>query len=203
MSSISGSGVTRKALALRHRTIEAMKPDGLPYRVPDARCAGLAIRVATNGVKTHDFTFRIKGAQVRRISLGEFPDKGLEATCDRANELRRAARSGRDFIEEEKRAAAESARRVTIAGLIEDYAKRELRGRLKTGKEIESRLKRALASKLDMPAAELKRRDVRELCDTVADEGLTREAEKRRQTIGAMYRWALPRDSLRTTPQRA
>jgi hypothetical protein len=91
--------------------------------------------VATNGVKTHDFTFRIKGAQVRRISLGEFPDKGLEATCDRANELRRAARSGRDFIEEEKRAAAESARRVTIAGLIEDYAKRELRGRLKTGRD--------------------------------------------------------------------
>ncbi len=36
MSSISGSGVTRKALALRHRTIEAMKPDGLPYRVPTA-----------------------------------------------------------------------------------------------------------------------------------------------------------------------
>ena len=92
---------------------------------------------------------------------------------------------------------------ISIAGLIEDYAKRELRGRLKTGKEIESRLKRALASKLDMPAAELKRRDVRELCDTVADEGLTREAEKRRQTIGAMYRWALPRDSLRPTPQRA
>jgi site-specific recombinase XerD len=59
------------------------------------------------------------------------------------------------------------------------------------------------ASKLDMPAAELKRRDVRELCATVADEGLIREAEKRRQTIGTMYRWALPRDIVEADPTAA
>jgi integrase len=200
MSAISGSGRTKEASALTHRTIEAMKAEALPYRVPDARCAGLAVRVASGGVKTFDFTFRIKGRSVRRVSLGEFPEKSLELTRDRANELRKAARSGIDLIAEEKHAEQELARRITIAALIEEYARRQVRGRLKTGKEIESRLKRALASKLHIPAAELKRRDVRELCDAVADEGLTREAEKRRQTVGAMFRWALSRDLVETDP---
>jgi integrase len=177
-----------------------MKPEALPYRVPDARCTGLAVRVAAGGTKTFDFCFRIKGGQVRRASLGEFDDVSLDAARDRANDLRKAGRAGRDLIAEDKRAAAESARRITVGALVEDYAKRELRGRLKTAKEIEARLKRALASKLDSPAAELKRRDIRELCDAVADAGLEREAEKRRQTIGAMFRWAVARDIVDADP---
>lgn len=200
MSAISGSGRTKAASALTHRTIEALKAEALPYRVPDARCTGLAIRVATNGAKTFDFTFRIKGGQVRRASLGEFDGVTLEAARDRANDVRRAARSGRDLISEEKQASDETARRITVAALIEDYAKREVRGRLRTAKEIESRLKRALSPKLEAPAADIKRRDVRELCDAVADKGLTREAEKRRLTIGAMYRWALSRDLVENDP---
>jgi hypothetical protein len=191
MSTISGSGGTKPASALTHRNIEALKAEALPYRVPDARCTGLAIRVATNGAKTYDFNFRIKGGSVRRTSLGEFPDKSLETARDRANEVRKAARSRRDLIEEEKQAEEDRARRISVTALIEEYAKRELRGQRKTAKEMEARLKRALASKLELPADELRRRDVRELCDAVADAGFEREAEKRRQTIGAMYRWAL------------
>jgi integrase len=156
--------------------------------------------VATGGTKTFDFCFRIKGGQVRRASLGEFDDVSLDTARDRANDLRRAGRAGRDLIAEEKRATAESARRITVAMLIEDYAKREVRGRLKTAKELESRLRRALGSKLDTPAAEIRRRDVRELLDAVADEGFERAAEKRRQTIGAMYRWAISRDIVEIDP---
>jgi integrase len=34
----------------------------------------------------------------------------------------------------------------------------------------------------------------------VADQGLAREAEKRRQTVGAMFRWALSQDIIETDP---
>jgi integrase len=201
MSAISGSGQTRAATSLTHRTIESFKAEDRPYRVPDTRCAGLAVRIATGGAKTFDFSYRIKGTGVRRVSLGQFPaDISLDDARNRASDLRKAGRSGRDLMAEEKRAAAESARRITVAALIEDYARRHVRGRLKTAKEIEARLNRALASKLDVPAAELKRRDVRELCDQVADSGFDREAEKRRQTIGAMYRWAVARDLVEGDP---
>jgi integrase len=94
----------------------------------------------------------------------------------------------------------EDARRLSVAALIEDYSTRELRGRKKTAKEIESRLKRALDGKLSTPAEDLRRRDLRELLDSVADAGLEREAEKRRQTIGAMYRWAISRDLVEIDP---
>jgi integrase len=38
------------------------------------------------------------------------------------------------------------------------------------------------------------------LLDTVADQGMEREAEKRRQIVGAMFRWALSQDIIETDP---
>jgi hypothetical protein len=184
MVTIGGAGQTKSAAALTHRTIEAMKPEGLPYRVPDSRCPGLAVRVATSGTKTFDLVFRISGGSVRRLSLGAFPEISLETARDRTNELTRAARSGRDVIAEGKASGAKRASCLSVASLIEDYSVRELRGRKRTAKEMESRLRRGLAPKLDCPAEDLRRRDLRELLDAVADAGLEREAEKRRQTIG-------------------
>jgi integrase len=104
------------------------------------------------------------------------------------------------LIAEEKAGAAARAGRLSVAALIEDYSGRELRGRKKTAKEIECRLRRALEGKLTTPAEDLRRRDLRELLDAVADAGLEREAEKRRQTIGAMYRWAISRDLVEIDP---
>jgi hypothetical protein len=106
-----GSGLTRGAVSLTHRSIEALRPAEAPYRVSDQRCVGLAVRVAPRGVKTWDLAFRICGlAKVRRVSLGRVADLSLERARDRANELTSAARGGRDLIaeEEENRAAAAS-----------------------------------------------------------------------------------------------
>ena len=36
--------------------------------------------------------------------------------------------------------------------------------------------------------------------DAIVDQGLGREAEKRRQTVGAMFRWALSQDIVETDP---
>jgi hypothetical protein len=47
-----GAGLTRGAQLLTHRTIETFRPAEAPYRVPDQRCKGLAVRVAPSGVKT-------------------------------------------------------------------------------------------------------------------------------------------------------
>lgn len=42
----SGSGLTRGAIALTHRSIESLRRAEAPYRVSDQRCTGLAVRVA-------------------------------------------------------------------------------------------------------------------------------------------------------------
>jgi integrase len=194
-----GSGLTRGAVSLTHRSIEALRPAEAPYRVSDQRCIGLAVRVAPSGVKTWDLAYRIRGSgKVRRVSLGRVGDVSLERARERANELTSGARAGRDLIAEEEESIAAAASRLTVEQLIELYVRRRVTGRLRTAKEIESRLKRALAPIMQRHAEDIRRRDLRELFDQCADQGIEREAERRRQTVGAMFRWALSQDIVET-----
>jgi site-specific recombinase XerD len=137
---------------------------------------------------------------MRRVSLGRVEDLSLDKARDRPNELTSAARRGRDLIAEEDDNRAAAAPRVTVAQLIEIYVRRRVSGRLRTAKQIESRLRRALAPLTKRHAEEIRRRDLRELFDRCADHGMEREAERRRQTVGAMFRWALSQHIVELDP---
>ena len=196
-----GSGLTRGAQLLTHRSIEALRPAEAPYRVPDQRCQGLAVRVAPSGVKTWDLAYRIRGTgKMRRLSLGRTSDIGLEQARERANELTTAARSGRDLIAEEEEARTAAASRTTVETLIDLYLRRRVIGRLRTAKAIESRLRRTLKPILQRHAVEIVRRDIRGLLEAMVDQGKGREAEKRRQVCTAMFRWALLQDIVEADP---
>jgi site-specific recombinase XerD len=119
---------------------------------------------------------------------------------ERANELTRAARSGRDLIGEEGEARDAAASRVTVGKLIDLYLRRRVVGRLRTANSIESRLKRTLAPILEQYAAEICRRDMRAILDSISDRGQGREAEKRRQVCTAMFRWTLSQDIVEADP---
>jgi integrase len=152
-------------------------------------------------LKTWDLAYRIRGAgKVRRVSLGRISDVGLETARERANQLTSAARAGRDLLADEEASRAAAASRHTVEDLITLYVRRRVSGRLRTAREIEHRLNRALGPILATHADELRRRDIRELLDAVVDKGFPGEAEKRRQTIGAMFRWALSQDMLEVDP---
>jgi Arm DNA-binding domain len=196
-----GSGLTRGAQLLTHRSIEAMRPAESPYRVTDQRCKGLAVRVAPSGVKTWDLAYRIRGtAKTRRLSLGRTTDISLEQARERANELTSAARGGRDLIAEEDKAREAAASRMSVEALISLYLRRRVVGRLRTAKSIESRLRRTLTPVLHRCAADIRRRDIRALLDAMVDEGKGREAEKRRQVCTAMFRWSLSQDIVDADP---
>src|SRR4029079_13928556 len=104
--------LTRGAIFLTQRSIDALRATETAYRVPDQRCIGLAVRVAPSGIKTWDLPYRIRGlGKTRRLSLGRVSDVGLDKARERANELTRAARAGRDIIAEEQAEAAAAAAR--------------------------------------------------------------------------------------------
>ena len=84
--------------------------------------------------------------------------------------------------------------------MIDLYLRRRAYGRLRTAKDIESRLRRTLTPILQRYAADICRRDIREILDAIADRGQGREAEKRRQVCTAMFRWALSQDILELDP---
>jgi integrase len=195
------SGPTRKARALTAKIIEALKPDPAgAYRVPDLNCKGLAIRVATDGDLTWAPAFRIKGAGVKRPSLGRYEHVKLEAARERMNELKSAARRGIDLIANEAAAREEHNQSFTIERLIAEYAKRQLYGRLRTANKTERRIRRALASLMKRKAKDIRRRDLRQIFDAVADRGREAEAEKQRATVQAMFRWALRQDIIEADP---
>ena len=80
-----GSGLTRGAIFLTQRSIDALRPAEAAYRVPDQRCIGLAVRVAPSGIKTWDLAYRIRGSgKTRRLSLGRISDVGLDKARERA-----------------------------------------------------------------------------------------------------------------------
>ena len=196
-----GSGLTRGAQLLTHRSVEALRRAEAPYRVPDQRCKGLAVRVAPSGTKTWDLAYRIRGTgKMRRLSLGRISDVSLEQARERANELTSAARGGRDLIAEEGEARAAAASRITVEKLIDLYLRRRVFGRLRSARGVESRLKRSLAPVFKRCAADISRRDIRELMDVVANRGCEREAGKRLQAVGTMFRWGLSEDIVAADP---
>jgi len=195
------AAATRSRVALTHRFLETAKAEAEAYRVPDARCPGLAVRIAPSGAISYDLAYRIaKTKKFRRISLGKFPDLSLEVARGRANDLTRAARAGRDLLDEETRTKAAEAARLTLDQLVGEYAKRRLIGRLRTAHEIHGRLKRALGPLLQRAADEIRRRDIRRLLDATADAGHPREAEQRRICLNGLFKWAVAQDFIADNP---
>ena len=201
MGTKAGSGATRDAQELTAKIIAALKADPAgPYRVPDSRTRGLGLRVATDGGKTWDLVYRVKGAGVRRQSLGKYEDLILEAARDRANELTSAARKGKDLIAKEKAARDEYDRSFTVERLVEEYAKRRLVGRLRSAGKTERLIRQTLAPVMKRKALDIRRRDLRQLLDEVADRGIPVAAEKRRTLVQTMFRWALRQDIVEIDP---
>lgn len=197
-----GSDGGPRRFVLTHRAVEAMRPGSEAYRVSDIRCPGLGIRVAASGTKSWEAVYRIRGTStVKRKALGSFPSVTLEDARSRAAALTSAAQMGKDLLEQEAQARAELASRTTVGNLIDEYVRRAC-GKLRTRHEISLRLKRALSSLTEKPAEDVKRRDLRKLLDAVSDRGAPREAEKQRQSIGAMFNWATSQDIVSTSPIR-
>lgn len=189
MPTMTGAGKTRGRIALTHRGVEALRPDGAAYRICDLRCPALALRVAPSGLKTWDVAFRVRGSGVfRRLSLGPFPAVGLDAARERTTALTNAAKAGRDLLAEEKAAKTVAEARATMAELVELYLKRVVRGRLRTAFEIELRLKRTFSSLTNRYVDEIRKRDLRVILDVVAERGALREAEKQRQLMRVLFR---------------
>ena len=187
---MSGSGKTRSRTLLTDTAIKALRPEAEPYRVADVRAKGLAVRVAASG-QTWDLVFRLKGAGVRRVSLGrERWSIRVKARRASAHDLTSAARQGVDLIAKEREAREVSAKAMSVDKLIELYLARRVRGRLRSAPAMESILKRVLTPLASMPAADVRKRDLLPLLETIASSGHERAAGRARQIVGGLFRWA-------------
>lgn len=92
---------------------------------------GLWLHVSPKGAKSWSFRFTPPNAalgsngraRVREMGLGPYPEVTLAAARDKAIELRRAIREGRDPLGEKKTQAVEAARHINFAQAVEQFLK--------------------------------------------------------------------------------
>jgi hypothetical protein len=159
---------------LTDRQIRSLKAQGQQYEVTDGAVSGLVLRVFPTGSKSWFLRYGPREAR-RRIVLGPYPALTLEKARDKARELVAGVKiAGRDPMEERKaeRTARRKAETATFAALatlyVEEHAKRKKR--LRAWKEDERKLRvEVLPAWGSRPAAEIRRADVRELLERIAE----------------------------------
>ncbi len=130
----------------------------------DAGMPGFGLRIAAGGARTWVFTYR-QGKRVRRLTLGHYPHLSLADARKKAKTARAEADLGGDPAAE-KRAEREAA---TFAELVTDYIERHAKPKKRSWRADEQMLKKHVpASWNDRKAADVTRRDVRELLAKVA-----------------------------------
>jgi integrase len=188
---------------LTARAIEALKPESTPFRVPDLRSPGLALRVAPSGLKSWDLSYRVSGsAKVKRLSLGRYGDPGasLEEARVRAGQLTGAARQGVDLVARELEAREAKARSMTLGKLVELYLAGRVTSRLRSAPSVARILRRVLEPLAGMHAADVRRRDLSPLLEAIAARGRVRSAGNARQLIGGLFKWAETQDYVSSDP---
>src|SRR4051812_18914885 len=105
-------------------SINAARPaPGRQIEIPDAKIAGLALRVTSTGTKTWTFRYRNAGGRQQRITLGKYPSVSLSDARDRAYKALAAISGGGDPAVEKKvfRAQARAGQVATITDLVARY----------------------------------------------------------------------------------
>ena len=187
-------------------SVDAVKPNKIhQIDVPDAKVAGLALRVTPSGAKSWTFRYRNIGRQQKRINLGKYPAVRLVEARDAAYRVLASLAEGGDPAAEKKgqKARARARRLETVGDLIERYLVDAEIGRHKPN----GRPKRAGTLALDryyferlvkprfgtLSLHDLTRSDVQAFLNDVARAGAS-NARHCRNVIRQAYNYAIRRE---------
>jgi len=183
-------------------------PDaGKRTEVFDKYAPGLAMRVASSGVKSWVMHYRFDGKLVKQ-TLGRWPQLTVDEARREARTIRDNAEAGVDprAAKEQEQArqrqqAEEQARALlTFGSVAEDFIRRET-PKLTRGQEYESMIRRRLLPEWQhKPIMSLRRRDAVRLLDKIVDEGKPGAAVRAWEIIRRVFNWAVDREDIEVNP---
>jgi integrase len=178
--------------------IRSLKPTGNRYILWDAN--GLGIRVGTSGKKSFVYTYR-EGAKVRWMTLGNYPAISLAEAREKHGKALAAREKGLSPADAELEAKREAREAPTVAQLadyyIEQYAKRQK----KSWQEDERQLRKDVIPHLGhLKARSVRRRDIIDLVEGIADRGAPVMANRTVAVISRMFNFAVEREIVEATP---
>jgi integrase len=167
----------------------------------DAKCAGLAIRVAETGGRSWSFRFRDpRSGRVTRATLGTYPDLSLVAAREKATDMRRAVARGRNPVDE-KRGERREAQEKMISALADRYLQKHARRFKKSHAADERNLRLHVLPKwANRRFDEIRRADVIELCEGMISAGTPTNANRVQALISKMFAFAVDESSLEANP---
>jgi len=178
--------------------IRKLKPDIKKFIRSEGN--GFTIRVMPSGAKTLLYVYNFDGKR-REMNLGSYPEVTLETARGRFEEARRKVKNGTDPMLE--KVEAEEARRKapTVTDLVEEYIERHAK-RFKRSWEKDQRILNREVVPLwgDRKAADVVKRDVIRLLETILNRGAPIMANNTLAVIRKMFNWAVEQDILESTP---
>lgn len=184
-------------LKMTARGIDALKP--LPQaraEYHDAELPGLALRITPAGVKTWSVLYRHRG-RLRRLTLGTAAVLGLADARTRARDVLTAVRAGADPAAEKQQAR----RAETIADLVTDYLEKYAKLRKRSWREDQRILNNnVLPTWKPRAIVDIRRRDVRELVEAIAQRGAPVMANRVLACVRKMFAFAVDRELVEHNP---
>jgi integrase len=178
--------------------IRSLKPTGKRYLVWDAN--GLGVRVGTSGKKSFVYTYR-EGSKVRWMTLGNYPSLSLAEARERHGKALAAREKGLSPADAELEAKREARETPTVKQLSEYYIEHYAKRRKSSWQEDERLLQKDVIPHLgQLKAHSVRRRDIVDLVEGIADRGAPVTANRTLAVVSKMFNFAVDREILEATP---
>lgn len=195
--------VLRMKASLSEAFVKAQPSSTQRQEITDTRCRGLVLRTTPSGKRTWSFRFRDFEGRTQRVSLGSYPDVSLADARKAADGHRRSLQFGTNPIEA-KRASARAKNELTefaFETLADRYLNKYARRFKKSAAEDERMLRlHVIPSWKGRDFRRIKRSECIALLENIADRGNGPLANRLRSLLSKLFRFALDRGELDTSP---
>jgi Arm DNA-binding domain len=190
----------KHALAFNDRSLRAIKPSQarVDYMDTSPGMRGFGLMVRPSGAKTFFVRYRA-GRVERRITVGHYPTLTLADARDLAREVLRSIAVGGDPQADRREKRDAMTFGELAASYLEVRAKRRLRPRSYAEEErvVQHDL---LPHWRTLPAAEIRRRNVAQLLQTIVARGADVQANRTRAVVSRVFAYALELEVVEYNP---
>ena len=186
-------------VALTDRFCSTAKPIKGRTDYFDETVQGLTLRVTEHGHRSWCFHYRSpRDGKRARATIGNYPATSLASARGKALEARGHVDAGQD---PRLVLAGQATAGLTVSDLVDLYVADPERATIRSKAEIERRLcKNVVAVIGAVKLAELRRRDARNVTDTILRRGKKTEATRVFEDLRSMVRWAVANEYLDANP---
>lgn len=195
-----GKGMAR----LTDKAIEKLKPTDARRELPDGIMPGLYLVVQPSGAKSWALRYRFAGKPCK-LTLGRWPAMGPKAAREAATDALDRVEHGENpaGLKQARKAAQlqeQQEGRNKVRNLLDDFEKRHL-SKLKSKKQSRDFLDRFVLEQWgDRDVQSIRKRDVIELLDSIADSGRGTSANRVLAHLRKFLNWCVERDILEVSP---